>query len=209
MVDEFVIYDDAQYTKRDWRNRNLIKTKDGVIWLTIPVEVKNKFKQTIRETKVSDNKWATKHLKIIKYNYHRAECYNEMIEWIIKIYKQCENEVFLSDINLLLIREITGFLGINTKITFSSDYIIEGDRSDKILNICLQAGAKEYLSGPAAKSYLDLVAFDKNGIDIIWMNYSGYKVYPQHYQPFVHEVSILDVVLNAGLDSVNYLNSFK
>ena len=209
MVDEFVIYDDAQYTKRDWRNRNLIKTKDGVIWLTIPVEVKNKFKQTIRETKVSDNKWATKHLKIIKYNYSRAECYNEMIEWIIKIYKQCENELFLSDINLLLISEITGFLGIKTKISSSSDYIIEGDRSDKILNICIQAGAKEYLSGPAAKSYLDLVAFVKEGINVKWMKYSGYKEYPQSYPPFIHEVSILDVVLNAGLDSANYLNSFK
>jgi hypothetical protein len=208
-VDEFVIYDDAQYTKRDWRNRNLIKTKVGPKWLTIPVLVKNKFKQSIKETKVTDNRWTTKHLKIIKYNYSGAESYNDMIDWIHRIYRQCENEAFLSDINLLLIKEITGFLGISTKISFSSDYIPEGNRSEKILSICLQAGATEYLSGPAAKSYLDLAAFDKEGINIKWMDYSGYIEYPQSYPPFIHEVSILDVFLHMGSNSVNYLNSFQ
>jgi hypothetical protein len=208
-VDEFVIYDDAQYTKRDWRNRNLIKTKDGCKWLTIPAEVKNKYKQTIRDTKVTDNKWTNKHLKILKYNYSKAKYYNEGIDWINNIYKQCENEVFLSDINLLLIKEITGFLGIKTKISFSSDFIIEGCSSDKIVSICVQTGAKEYLSGPSAKSYLDLHAFDKAGIKVKWMNYSGYKEYPQPYPPFIHEVSILDVILNTGTNSVNYLNSFQ
>jgi hypothetical protein len=208
-VDEFVIYDDAQYTKRDWRNRNLIKTKEGCKWLTIPVEVKNKYKQTIRETKVTNNKWSNKHLKIIKYNYCKAEGYNERIDWISDIYRQCENEVFLANINLHLIKEIMRFLGIRTKISLSSDYIIEGCTSDKIMNICLQSGAQEYLSGPSAKSYLDLYAFNKAGINVKWMNYSGYKEYPQPYPPFIHEVSILDLILNTGSDYVNYLNSFQ
>lgn len=207
MVNEFVIYDDAQYTKRDWRNRNLIKTADGLKWLTIPVEVKNKYKQAIKETKLTDNIWINKHLKILKYNYSKAACYDEMIEWIYNIYKQCENKLFLSELNLLLIKEISGFLGIKTKISFSSDYIIEGTRSGKILNICKQAGALEYLSGPAGKSYLDTVAFDKEGIKVIWMTYSGYKEYPQLYPPFIHEVSILDLLLNMGKYSADYLNS--
>jgi WbqC-like protein family len=207
-VDEFVIYDDAQYTKRDWRNRNLIKTIDGAKWLTIPVEVKDKYKQIIRETKVSGNNWTNKHLKIIKHNYSRAEHFTEITEWLIKLYMQCENEIFLSDINLLLIREIAGYLGIKTKISFSSDYILEGDRSGKAMNICVQAGAKEYLTGPAAKSYLDIEAFNKEGIEVTWMDYSGYKEYPQLYPPFIHEVSIIDVMFNTGIDSVNYLNSF-
>lgn len=206
-VDEFVIYDDAQYTKRDWRNRNLIKTANGLNWLTIPVEVKNKYKQAIKETKLADNKWINKHLKILKYNYSQAEFYNEMIEWITMVYKQCETKLFLSDINLILLKEIARFLDINTKISFSSDYIVEGDKSGKILNICLQADASEYLSGPAAKSYLNTTAFAKEGIKIKWMEYTGYKEYAQLYPPFIHEVSIIDLLLNNGKNSTNYFSS--
>ena len=209
MVDEFVIYDDAQYTKRDWRNRNLIKTNNGVMWLTIPVEVKNKFKQTIRETKVSGNNWTNKHLKIIKHNYSKTGHFKEIYDWFINIFKRCENEKFISDINLLFIREITEYLGIKTKISYSSDYIIEGNRSGKVMNICLQAGAGEYLTGPAAKNYLDIDEFYKRGINVKWMDYSGYKEYPQLYPPFIHEVSIIDLMFNTGIDSVNYLNSFS
>ena len=171
--------------------------------------MKNKFKQTIRETKVTNSNWINQHLKTLKYSYSKADCYNEMIEWINKIYLQCEKEVFLSDINLHLINEIVKFLGIKTRISFSTDYIIEGNRSEKIMNICLQAGAEVYLSGPAAKSYLDLAAFDKERINVKWMNYSGYKEYPQVYPPFVNEVSIIDLILNTGIDSIKYLNFFK
>ncbi len=208
MVDEFVIYDNAQYTKRDWRNRNLIKIDNGVKWITIPVEVKNKFRQTIRDTKVSGNTWTNKHLKMLKHNYSRTKHFNEIYEWLNNIFKRCEDEIFLSDINLLFIREISGYLGINTKISFSSDYLLEGDRSGKAMNICIQAGAGEYLSGPAAKSYLDIEAFSKEGINVKWMDYSGYKEYPQLYPPFIHEVSIIDLMFNTSVDSVKYLKSF-
>jgi hypothetical protein len=207
LVDEFVIYDDAQYTKRDWRNRNLIITKDGPKWITIPVEVKNRYTQTIKETKISNNNWVDKHLKKLHHSYSRAKYYCEEIDWIEKIFRECEHELFLSQINLYLIREILGFLGIKTKISSSSDYIIKGAKSEKILNICQQADATEYLSGPAAKSYLDLESFEKAGINVKWMNYSGYRKYPQQYISFIHEVSIIDVIFNTGPNSRNYLNS--
>jgi len=209
MVDEFVVYDDAQYTKRDWRNRNLIKTKIGLKWLTIPVDVKNKYRQAIKETKVIDSKWISRHIKTLNHNYSKAMCYDEMSEWINKVYGECENKKFLSDINLHLIHEITGFLGIRTKISTSSDYILEGDASSKLLNICLQTGASGYLSGPAAKSYLDLTAFEKAGIKVKWMDYTGYSEYPQIYPPFVDEVSILDLFLNMGKDSYKFLKSAR
>lgn len=209
MVDEFVIYDDAQYTKRDWRNRNLIKTVNGIKWITIPVEVKNKYIQSIRETKISGNDWITKHIKVIKHNYSRTEHFDEIFEWLNKIYDQIEKMVFLSEINLLFIREITGYLGIETKISLSSDYKLEGDRSGKTMNICIQAGAEEYLTGPAAKSYLNVDAFNKEGITVRWMDYTGYKTYNQLYPPFIHQVSIIDLLFNTGRNSVNYLNSFS
>lgn len=209
MVDEFVIYDDAQYTKRDWRNRNIIKTKDGPKWLTIPVEVKNKFKQTIRETRITDSKWINQHLKTLKFNYSKAEYYDELFEWINRIYVQCENDIYISDINLHFLTELLHFLDIKTKISYSSDYIIDGDRSEKIMNICLQAEASEYYSGPAAKSYLKVTDFENKGISVKWMNYSGYKEYQQQYLPFIHEVSILDLIFNTGKNATHYLNSFK
>jgi hypothetical protein len=208
-VDEFVIYDDAQYTKRDWRNRNLIKTNNGIKWLTIPVEVKNKYKQAIKDTKIAGRGWANKHLKAIRINYARAEYFNEINDWLAIIYKKCEKEIFLSDINLIFIREITGYLGIKTKISFSSDYMLEGDRSGKAISICLQSGAGEYLTGPAAKSYLDIEAFGKAYINVKWMDYSGYKEYPQLFQPFIHEVSVIDLLFNTGKNSISYLKSFS
>lgn len=209
MVDEFVLYDDAQYTKRDWRNRNLIKTNQGPKWLTIPVEVKHKYKQTIKETQVSGNLWIDKHLKILKHNYSGTKFYTEISEWIFPLYRQCEKELFLSEINLIFIRSINTFFGIKTKISSSSDYKLEGNKSEKIMNICIQAGANEYLTGPAAKSYLEPDTFKREGINLIWMDYSGYKEYPQQYPPFIHELSIVDLMFNNGNSSSDFLNSFN
>lgn len=209
MVDEFVIYDDAQFTKRDWRNRNLIKTNDGLKWLTIPVETKHKYKQTIKETKIANKNWTNKHLRTIHYNYSKTEYFHEIYNWLSRIFRRCENEIFISDINLLFIKEISEYFGIKTKISYSSDYMLEGDRSGKIMNICLQAGANEYLSGPAAKSYLDTEAFNKEGINVKWMDYSCYSEYPQLYLPFIHEVSIIDLLFNTGSASCKYLKSFS
>jgi hypothetical protein len=208
MVDEFVIYDDVQYTKRDWRNRNLIKTVNGVKWITIPVEVKNRYKQSIKETRVSGNSWANKHQKIFRYNYAKAEHFEEIFELLNGIYKLCEQITFLTEINLLFINKITEYLGIKTKISLSSDYKIEGDKSEKVMNICLQSGAQEYLSGPSAKSYLDVDEFNKFDLKVKWMDYSGYKEYTQLYPPFIHEVSIIDLLFNIGSHSSEYLNSF-
>jgi hypothetical protein len=208
-ADEFIIYDDAQYTRRDWRNRNLIKTRDGINWLTIPVEVKNKYKQKIRETKVSGNKWTGRHRKILNHAYSGAAHYKEIDEWLSDILRRSEKEVFLSDINLMFISEIAGYLGIKTKISSSSDYIIEGGRSGKAMNICLQSGAGTYLSGPAAKSYLDIDAFSKAGISVEWMDYSDYKEYPQLYPPFIHQVSIIDLLFNTGCKAPEYLKELK
>lgn len=204
-VDEFVIYDDAQYTRRDWRNRNLIKTSKGLMWLTIPVQVKNKFSQNINETKISDSRWIKEHLMKLRHNYSAAAHFREYIDWLSGIYESCRNMVFLSDINLFFINEINRFLDINTRISFSGHYRIEGDRTMKIINICRDAGADVYLTGPAAKSYLRKEEFDESGIELRWMDYSGYKEYDQLYPPFVHEVSILDLILNMGLNSVDYL----
>jgi len=209
MVDVFVLYDDAQYTKRDWRNRNKIKTPQGLIWLTIPVEIKGKYKSSaIKEIKTLDNKWRTKHWKSIELNYKKAPYFNQYASIFQKLYLE-ENETYLSKINYSFIKTINKILGITTELKWSWEFELKGDKSEKLLNICKDLNADVYLSGPAAKTYLDVELFNKNGIEVQWMDYSGYPEYPQLYTPpFVHEVSIIDLIFNTGENAIEYMKSF-
>lgn len=111
--DIYVLYDDMQYTRRDWRNRNRIKTSNGLKWLTIPVEVKGKYHQKIKDTRISDPLWNEKHWDILHQNYRNAPCYNEVSDWLKPLYLNCKHQ-FLSEINYHFIREINDYLGIET-----------------------------------------------------------------------------------------------
>lgn len=208
MVDEFVIYDDMQYTKRDWRNRNKIKTTYGLQWITIPVEVKGKFFQKINETKVSSISWREDHWKNIQNSYSKAKYFKFYKPFFEELYLNC-SETLLSKINYRFLNAICELLNINTKITWSSDYEIKGDKTEKLVNICLEANANTYFTGPAAKNYLNVDLFQKNGISVEWLDYSGYKEYEQLYPPFDHAVSIIDLILSVGPQAKNYLKSFN
>jgi hypothetical protein len=119
------------------------------------------------------------------------------------------NEKSLSRINHLFIRTICSWLGIHTKISWSSDYQIIDGKTERLVHICKQAGATEYLSGPSARDYIDAGLFRSEGMDVSYMDYSRYPQYEQLYPPFVHEVSILDLILNEGPASTKYMLSFS
>ncbi|NLT49848.1 MAG: WbqC family protein [Ignavibacteria bacterium] len=202
--DEFILYDEMQYTKNDWRNRNKIKTLAGTMWLTIPVSVKS-LHQKINETRIADKSWIKKHKNAIITNYSKALYYKEFSGKIFSIYEELEEEECLSKINQKFINEICILLGIKTKIMRSEDYnLIEG-KTERLVDLCKQAGATEYLSGPAAKGYLKEKLFEEAGINVTWMDYSGYSEYSQLFLPFDHYVSIIDLILNEGSNSSNYL----
>ncbi|HVG11275.1 MAG TPA: WbqC family protein [Thermoanaerobaculia bacterium] len=208
-VDEFILYDDVQYSKNDWRNRNRIKTPAGTAWMTIPVRQTGRFGQPIREVEIGDPRWAAKHWKSIQTHYARAPWFPELAPVLAGLYESASAEPLLSRVNEKFLRAICEILGIGTHITRSADYQLRGDRVDRLIGLCQQAGAAEYLSGPAARSYLDEDRFADKGIAVRWMDYSGY---PEHRQlfspPFIHEVSILDLLLNEGpLEARNYLLS--
>ena len=203
-VDEFIIYDDVQFTKNDWRNRNKIKTSSGMQWLSIPVR-QERLDQKISETKVSDRRWADKHWKTIKQNYSRADGFSIYSSVIAETYQQAAELEFLSDINLLFIRTICKLANIQTTISLCTDYTLTGDRIARLVNLCQQASANVYLSGPAAKSYLDEDAFAKADIILNWMDYTGYKEFSQLYPPFEHGVSMLDLLFNLGLQHSTYM----
>lgn len=208
-VDEFVIYDDAQFTKRDWRNRNLIRTNDGLKWLTIPVEVKGKYKQTIRETRIANKQWPEKHWKTLRNNYKTSSFFNDYENVFENTYLHCVDIDSLSVINKLFINLINSILGIKTILTDSSDFHFQGTSSEKIISLCQQLGAEIYVSGPAAKEYLSQELFMQEGISISWMNYSGYPEYYQEFEPFEHRVSILDLIFNEGEKAPLFMKSFK
>lgn len=205
-VDEFIIYDEMQYTKNDWRNRNKIKTTNGLIWLTIPVKIE-KLNQKINETKIADNKWYIKHKNSLQTNYGKATKFKECKDFIFNIYEQASRLDYISEINYTFLNEINKFLKISTKISFSTDYNIGDGKTERLINICKQSNSNIYLSGPSAKNYIDEALFTKNNINLEWFDYIGYKEYEQLYPPFEHGVSILDLIFNTGEDAYKYLKN--
>lgn len=207
LVDEFILYDCVQFTRRDWRNRNKIKTSRGLEWLTIPVDSKGNFHARIDEMQTTNTSWAKEHWRTLLHNYAKAPCFSEYKDVLENLYGRTESRK-LSDVNRAFLEQICELLKIETKISTATDYTLEGDKNMRLINLCLQAGADTYYSGPAAKSYVDEQLFHQHGIKVIWMSYAGYPEYRQLFPPFEHGVSILDLIFNEGKDAHQYMNSF-
>ncbi len=208
MVDEFVLYDDMQYTRRDWRNRNRIKTKDGVKWLSVPVEVKGKYFQKINETKVSDAGWGQDHWNTISHNYKKAPYFNLYKDLFEDLYLNNQEE-YLSRINYRFLKAICDILEIKTTFLWSSEFVLLEDRNERLLDICKQRGATDYFSGPSSKSYMDESLFENAGVQVHYFDNSGYPEYTQLHGEFDHAVSILDLLFMEGPGARQFMKSFK
>lgn len=204
-VDEFIIYDDMQYTRRDWRNRNKIKTQQGLHWLTVPVKVKGKYHQLIRDTEIDGEDWARIHWQTIIQNYRGSACFDQIASIFEPLYLQ-QHYSNISVLNRAFIEAICRYLGIKTKISNSWDYVLlNGNTTERLADISVQAHGTEYISGPAAKDYVDEQAFTMRGIKLSWFDYSNYPEYPQLWGEFTHGVTILDLLFNCGNDSPRYM----
>ncbi len=204
-VDEFVLFDHMQYTRRDWRNRNRIKTRQGTQWLSVPVAVSGKYLQTIRETEVSDPDWAERHWRTLSHAYAQAPCFREIGPSLRRLYEDVAGERYLSQINRRMLEAICGMLGIRTRLSWSWDYELTEGKTERLVALCQQAGAGEYLSGPTARGYVDEGLFAQAGIRLSWMDYGGYREYPQLFPPFDHHVSVVDLLCNTGADARDWL----
>jgi WbqC-like protein family len=207
-VDEFMLYDDVQYTRHDWRNRNKIKTAQGVIWLSIPIEVKGRFHQKIREARVSDGNWQATHWKSIAQAYSKTRYFAQYRERVEELYRRPPTQ-YLSESNHSFLSALCSLLDIHTPLTWSSDYEIVPGKTERLVALCQQAGATEYVSGPAAKNYLDETLFAKVGISVQWVDYSDYPEYRQLFPPFEHAVSVIDLLFNEGPHAWRYMKSFQ
>jgi hypothetical protein len=203
-VDELVLYDDMQYTRRDWRNRNQIKTPQGLQWLSVPVRVKGRYHQSIRDTEIDGDDWAADHWKALEQNYRRAGHFATVAPLLRPLYLDTRY-THLSVLNRTLIEWVCGYLRIPTRLSWSWDYPVDAGRSERLAAICALAGATEYVSGPAAREYLDYEPFAARGISVRWFDYSGYPPYRQLWGDFVHEVTILDLLFNCGDRSASYM----
>ena len=204
LVDEVILLDEVQFTKRDWRNRNQIKTPQGSYWLTIPVDVAGKFSQSIWETMISDREWAKSHWKTIRQNYCKAPFFEKYSAKLEEFYLN-NSDLQLSLINRKLLELVNECLAIRTPITWSHDYGKFEGKNQRLIEICKKANASDYFSGPAAKDYLDEKLFGDCGIRVHWLDYSGYPEYPQLYGEFTHQVSVLDLLFNTGDRAQNYM----
>lgn len=206
--DCFVIYDDVQYTRRDWRNRNIIKGAVTEQWLTIPVVVKGKYLQKINETAIADTNWAKKHLEVLNSFYAKAACYKEVNSWINDVYNNCRLQM-LTEVNQYFLEAVFKFLGIDTVIYRSEKFITNTERTTRLAEICEQLNADEYVTGPAAKNYLNESIFTEKGIRVSYIDNSGYTPYQQLGKVFNHNVSILDLIYNTGTKAPGYLKNIK
>jgi len=200
-VDEFILYDDMQFTKNDWRNRNQIKTPQGAQWLTVPVG--KDISRRIRDVTL-DARWQVKHWKSLESNYRRAPRFDEIATWLEPLYIS-ESYSHLSQLNRCFIEAICNYLCIETEITNSWDYVLLDGKTERLADLCAQAGGTEYISGPAAKDYIKESVFAEMDIKLTWFDYSGYPEYPQLWGEFTHGVTILDVVFNCGTDAYRYM----
>lgn len=209
MADEFILLDDVQYTRRDWRNRNLVKTKDGLKWITIPVNVKDNYLASINEVTIADPQWSRRHWAMLENSYAKALYFKTYKDQVKEMYEQAQQQTHLSQVNFICITAINQLLGIRTKISRSTDYQAPEGKNERLVHLCKQAGASEYISGPAARGYLDEALFAKENISVSWMDYSGYTPYKQVYPPFEHGVSVLDLLFNEGPHAARFMKSFS
>lgn len=201
-VDEFIIYDDMQFTKNDWRNRNKIKTPKGLEWISIPAG--QSIERKIREVIIADYRWQQKHWRTLEANYRRAPFFQEVATWLEPLYLQVSHEN-LSTLNRSFIEGICQYLGITTKISNSWDYSLIDGKTERLADLCAQAGGSEYISGPAAQDYIEEKFFNERNIKLTWFDYAGYPEYPQLWGDFSHGVTIIDLLFNCGKESPRYM----
>jgi hypothetical protein len=194
--DCFVFLDCVQYKKREFQNRNKIRTKDGWIWLTVPVISKSKGFQLINEVLINNSiGWQNKHLKSIICCYKNAKYFNEHIGFFENIYNKKFEK--LIDINLAIIYYLLEQFSIKTKIFFESSLSISTKKTQRIIDICKKLNADTYLSGIGGKDYLDEELFEKENIKLIYQDFK-HPVYKQCYEPFIPYMSAIDFLFNCG-----------
>ncbi len=209
--DIFIFYDDVQYDKHGWRNRNRIKTHQGTIWLTIPVHSSGVVIEhtPINQVEIDYHRpWQKKHWNAIQQAYSKAPYFNQYKDVIRYFYFDWQPKL-LADYTIEYTIKLCELLGIkDTKFMRSSEIIAEGRKTERLINILTQLGVTDYISGPSAKAYIKEDMFTREGISLEYMTYD-YEEYPQLYPPYDPQVSIIDLLFMTGDKALSYIRGEK
>jgi hypothetical protein len=205
-ADLFIFYDDVQYDKHGWRNRNQIKSAQGKQWLTIPVHSKGVTEGIpIKDVRIDWSKpWTRNHLKALTFSYNKSPHFVEYVPWLESVFSRRDD--FLADFTIWLTIEITRKLGFMHPQFMRSSEIpgIDGQKTERLIQILKHVGAKHYISGPSARDYIENDKFDAAGITLEYMEYN-YPDYPQLYPPFDPYVTIMDLLFMTGNSAAGYI----
>lgn len=204
--DVFVLYDDVQYDKNGWRNRNRIKTPQGPQWLTVPVLVKSADSHLLRDIKINNTvDWRKKHLLSVRNNYSKTPYFQDYICFFEEVYARPWES--LVDLDVYFISGLMAHLGLrDKKLIRSSELNVTGDRFERLVGICKKFGAGIFYEGAAGRDYIDTGYFKERGIQVVFQDYQ-HPVYPQLYGDFVSHLSVIDLLFNCGKDSLSILVS--
>lgn len=207
-ADLFIFYDDVPYDRPSWRNRNQIKTPEGLRWLSVPVIDKNSTTDVppLHQVRINwERAWNQEHLELMRMSYLDAPFFNQIIQLIEPIYQQ--RYELLADFTVDFCETLAGCLGIShTRFMRSSGLTgITGQRNERLIQILKRVGADQYISGPSSQDFVDTSLFDKAGITVEFMHYN-YPAYSQLYPPYEPHVSILDLLFMTGARAIEYLN---
>ena len=203
-VDVFVLLDDVQFTRRDWRTRNKVKLLDGSTrWLTVPVIGSRD--QLIKDVKIDNTQeWRQKHLNTLQASYAKSPFFYEYFPELESIYLG-DNHQLLANLNLDLINMLCGWLSINTPVLRASTFEVHGRKDERLIALVQAVDGDRYLSGPAAREYIQPTMWQHAGIEVAYKNYDGYPAYTQISEPYVGKVSILDLIFAVGRSAPDYI----
>ena len=202
-ADVFVLLENVQFKKNEWQNRNRIRTADGWQWLTVPV--RHRFPQTIAEVEIDiRTMWRRKHLQALRQNYGKAPHVEALMPLLEAALESPGSH--LAALNIGLIDLVTGILGIDTPTVLGSDVLAGEDPNARLIDLCRELAADTYLSGAGAHEYLDVDAFVAAGIEVRFQAFE-HPVYAQRYQPFEPCLSVIDLVMNCGMESLSVIRS--
>ncbi len=201
--DVFVVYDNVQFDKHGWRNRNRIKTAQGPQWLTVPVRTYKQDWPTNREITIDNTQhWRKKHLASLRQNYAKAPFFADYVGLFDDLYVREWTTLF--DLVMTSFRMLTDALGIVREIRFASAMDIKGDAIERLIAICRQVGATRFFEGAAGKDYIADERFLGAGIAIEYQDYQ-HPAYPQLHGEFVPFLSVVDLLFNCGPKSLELL----
>lgn len=204
LADVFVFYDDVQFVKQSWQQRNRIKSSDGK-WIWLSVHILQKFGQNINEVQIVDTfDWRKKHWASINQLYGKAPHFEKYRDDLEDIYKR--EWKFLSELNIFIITRMCELFGIKVPVLLRSSALGEltGKSTERLLLILEKIGADTYIGNPGSKEYIEVDRFKEKGMDLYWYEYQ-HPVYPQIRGEFVPYLSAIDLLFNTGELSCQYI----